>query len=167
MVEIMSVAGDAIDAAHRAGVVHRDLKPENIMIVNDGNGPPSPRVLDFGLAKFTGPAGDDDVTLVHSTQSVGIVGTVMYMAPELLNGFNADARSDQYSFGLIAYELITGSHPFASANNLASVVKGHTEGIVPTLEDVPENVAQAIYRALAKAPEERFGSVGEFVRAMA
>lgn len=168
--QLIAPVGEAIDAAHRAGVVHRDLKPENIMIVRDHNLPRAPRVLDFGLAKMTGPIGEDDATLVQSGQSAGVVGTLMYMAPEVLSGHVADARADQYSLAIIAYELLAGEHPLGLATDLASVVRGHTEQpMLPIRErvgSVPRPIAEAIERALSKKPHERFGSVGEFVDAL-
>jgi eukaryotic-like serine/threonine-protein kinase len=166
-IELISTVGEAIDAAHRAGVIHRDLKPENIMLVREHNARATPRVLDFGLAKLTGPIGEDDATLVQSGHSAGIVGTLMYMAPEVLSGQVADARADQYSLALIAYELLSGEHPIGVATDLASVVRGHTEIPVPSLRErissIPLHVAEAIEKALSKKPGERFETVGEFV----
>ena len=166
---ILRPVGEAIDAAHRAGVVHRDLKPENIMIPRDHTTGIMPRVLDFGLAKMSGPIGEDEQTLVQS-HSAGVVGTLMYMAPEVLSGHVADARADQYSLAIIAYELLAGEHPLAGATDLASVVRGHTEepmiAIRERVADVPQHVSNAIQRALAKKADERFGSVGEFIEAL-
>jgi predicted Ser/Thr protein kinase len=169
--EILRPVGDAVDAAHRVGVVHRDLKPENIMIVSDrATDVSQARVLDFGLAKMTGPIGDDEATIVQSGHSAGVVGTLMYMAPEVLSGRPADARADQYSLGLIAYELLAGEHPLGTATDLASVVRGHTESpLVPITErapHVPAHMAAAIHRALSKSAAERFDTVGEFIAAL-
>lgn len=167
--EIIRAVGDAVESAHRSGVVHRDLKPENIMIVPDHDGSTSPRVLDFGLAKITAPAGDDEATIAQSGHSAGIVGTLMYMAPEALSGRAVDARSDQYSLALITYELLAGVHPFGTAKDLASVVKGHTDQPPPPIRevaDVSEKTAAAIHRALEKNPESRFDSVGAFIDAL-
>jgi serine/threonine-protein kinase len=136
------------------------------MIVSDHDGSTSPRVLDFGLAKITAAAGDDEATLVQSGHSAGIVGTLMYMAPEALSGRAVDARSDQYSLALITYELLAGVHPFGTAKDLASVVKGHTEHTPPPIRDlveVSERTANAIHRALSKDPARRFDSVGAFI----
>jgi hypothetical protein len=170
MLDLMRPIVDAVDSAHRAGVVHRDLKPENIMIVPDRETELlSPRVLDFGLAKMAGPIGDDEATIVQSGHSVGIVGTLMYIAPEILGGQHATARSDQYSLGLIAYELLTGAHPFGESGDLASIVRAHTTETPRPLTDlatVPPPIAAAIHRALAKESEERFGTVAEFMSAM-
>ena len=169
-IELISTVGEAIDAAHRAGVIHRDLKPENIMLVREHNARPTPRVLDFGLAKLTGPIGEDDATLVQSGHSAGVVGTLMYMAPEVLSGHAADAKADQYSLALIAYELLCGEHPIGMATDLASVVRGHTENAVMPLRDripaVPLHVSEAVEKALSKRPSERFETVGEFVAAL-
>ena len=171
VLDIIRPVSEAIDAAHRAGVVHRDLKPENIMIVREHDGISfGPRVLDFGLAKMSGPAADDDATLVQSGQSIGIVGTLMYMAPEVLNGQAADSRSDQYSLALITYELLAGAHPLGGATDLASVVKGHTEtpmlSIRERVDSVPQSRAAAIDRALSKHASARFESVADFAAAL-
>ncbi|HYC61138.1 MAG TPA: protein kinase [Thermoanaerobaculia bacterium] len=163
---LLRPVGDAVDAAHRAGVIHRDLKPENIMIVTDHDGRATPRVLDFGLAKMTGPIGENEATQVQSGQSAGVVGTLMYMAPEVLSGHVADAKADQYSLGIIAYELLAGEHPLGLATDLASVVRGHTEvPMVPIRERarVPREMGDAIDRALSKKPGDRFATVGEFM----
>jgi predicted Ser/Thr protein kinase len=167
---ILAPVAEAIDAAHHAGIVHRDLKPENIMLMRGHNEALSPRVLDFGLAKMSGPIGEDEQTLVQSGHSAGVVGTLMYMAPEVLSGAVADARSDQYSLAIIAWELLAGEHPLGHATDLASVVRGHTDRpLMPIRERVPEvpvHVSDAIGRALSKKPDARFGSVGEFLAAM-
>jgi len=156
--EIMRPVCEAVDTAHKAGVIHRDLKPENVMVLSDR----TPRVLDFGLAKMTGPIGDDEATIAQSGQSMGIVGTLMYLAPEVLGGKPADALSDQYSLAIMIYELLAGHHPFADATDLASIVRAHTETPVPPLRHVPLGVNDAILRALSKMPAGRWGSVGEF-----
>jgi predicted Ser/Thr protein kinase len=160
--EIMRPVCDAVDTAHKAGVIHRDLKPENIMVLNDR----TPRVLDFGLAKMTGPIGDHEITVVQSGQSIGIVGTLMYLAPEVLGGKPANERSDQYSLAIIMYELLAGEHPFAGATDLASIVRAHTEEVARPLRNVPQHVSDAIARALSKDAGWRWGSVGEFVGAV-
>ena len=167
---ILRPIGDAIDTAHRAGVVHRDLKPENIMLVREHNDARTPRVLDFGLAKLSGPIGEDEQTLVQSGHSAGVVGTLMYMAPEVLSGKVADPRADQYSLALIAWEMLAGMHPLGNATDLASIVRGHTDAaMIPIRERVPSvpvHVGDAIARALSKKPDERFASVADFVGAM-
>jgi predicted Ser/Thr protein kinase len=168
--DILRPVCEAVDAAHRAGVVHRDLKPENIMLVREHHMAMAPRVLDFGLAKMSVPIGEDEQTLVQSGHSAGVVGTLMYMAPEVLSGHVADARADQYSLGIIAWELLAGEHPLGLETNLAAVVRGHTEqSMIPIRErvpNVPRTMSDAIARALAKKADERFASVGEFLGSM-
>jgi predicted Ser/Thr protein kinase len=167
---ILRPVGEAIDAAHSAGIVHRDLKPENIMLVRDHGSLPAPRVLDFGLAKMSSPIGEDEATFVQSGHSAGVVGTLMYMAPEVLSGHAADAKADQYSLGLIAYELLAGEHPLGHSTDLASVVRGHTDlpliPITDRVPNLPRPVADALHRALSKKADQRFASVGEFIAAM-
>ncbi|HTX34573.1 MAG TPA: serine/threonine-protein kinase, partial [Bryobacteraceae bacterium] len=113
---------EALEAAHGAGIVHRDLKPGNIMVTGQtAEGRPGlVKLLDFGLAKLTGPApsrglGDETATLESAPLTVegSILGTVSYMSPEQAEGKPVDARSDIFAFGAILYEMVTGERAFA------------------------------------------------------
>lgn len=168
MLSIIEPVADAVHTAHQTGVVHRDLKPDNIMVLQEFGKTATPKVLDFGLAKLQELPTADDATLPHPTQSGSIVGTLPYMAPELLSGKPADARSDQYSLGLIVYEALTGRHPF-EGNDLASIVLAHTQTPVPPLwerANVSDTAAAAVHRALAKQPDDRFPTTAEFISAL-
>ena len=103
LTDIMSIAyqiAEGLEASHKAGVIHRDIKSQNIMLTKDGK----VKIMDFGLAKIKGGT---QVTKVGAT-----VGTVSYMAPEQMQGGNIDGRADIFSFGVILFELLTGTMPF-------------------------------------------------------
>src|SRR5499427_5087583 len=142
---------DGLAAAHAAGIVHRDFKPENVMVTREGR----VKILDFGLAlvgSHDGAAGVLDVTL---TQTGIIVGTVPYMSPEQARGGTVDYRTDQFSFGLTLYELVTGRRAFQKetvAQTLAAILQDEPEAI-PTLNPrVPVPLRWIIERCLAKDP---------------
>ncbi|MBI2898464.1 MAG: serine/threonine protein kinase [Deltaproteobacteria bacterium] len=155
---------DALSAAHDAGVVHRDLKPENVFLERFGTRAPRPRVLDFGLAKVAeAPDGQEKLT-----QTGTPMGTPPYMAPEQWWGSGVDARTDQYAFGAVLFEMIAGRPPFV-ATKWVELVQKHLHEAPPTLGEagapVPSDVEALVARALAKASGDRFDSLRALVAA--
>ena len=149
----------ALDFAHRHGAIHRDIKPENILLA-DGQA----LVADFGVARAVGA---EDQRL---TETGLAIGTPAYMSPEQAAGDQAlDARTDVYSLGIVLYEMLAGELPFAAASPQAMIARRLTEAPRPLRlirETVPEGIARAVNRALAKAPADRFPSAAEFARAL-
>src|SRR5215471_975743 len=144
---------DALDAAHKQGIVHRDLKPANILVTKSGV-----KLLDFGLAKMkTSRAADGNTETIALTQANTILGTLQYMAPEQLEGKDADARSDIFSFGCVLYEMLTGRVAFQGESQ-ASIIAAILDREPQPLTGVPPAIAQAIQRAMAKDPEDRWQS---------
>ncbi len=148
---------DALDHAHRHGVVHRDLKPGNIMLTRDGV-----KLLDFGLAKLT--ERDDQVPIEATrserlTEAGIIVGTVPYMAPEQIEGRDVDARTDIFSFGVVLYEMVCGRRPFAGnsrASLMAAIVAVEPQPPASLQPQAPAALERLIVRCLAKDPEDRW-----------
>ena len=152
---------DALSYAHAHGVVHRDIKPDNIMI-ESGHAV----VADFGIAKAVASAGD--VTALTGTGMS--VGTPAYMSPEQASGDpDIDGRSDLYSLGCVLYEMLAGQPPFSGAT-IDILVRQHIMTAPPPVTQfrpaVPPAVADALARALSKAPADRFNPVGQFASAL-
>jgi eukaryotic-like serine/threonine-protein kinase len=154
-VALLDMALDGIDRAHRAGIVHRDLKPDNLMITELG----TVKVMDFGIARATGTG--------RLTRTGLLIGTLRYMAPEQIRGEDVDRRTDVYSLGTVLYETLTGRVPFDGASDYA-VLKAQVEDTPTppsqTLPGLPSRLDQAILKALAKDPAERFQTVEEMRR---
>ena len=162
----------ALDGAHRAGIVHRDLKPANVFLLRSGaSATPTAKLLDFGLAKasavpiggaLTQPAVASDLTTPGT-----ILGTVQYMAPEQLEGKDADARTDIFAFGAVLYEMITGRKAFEGASH-ASLIAAILEHEPPPLSSLQPLTLPILERivstCLAKDPDDRCQTARDLVR---
>ena len=148
---------DALDRAHRGGVLHRDVKPSNVMLTRDGV-----KVLDFGLAK-TGakqPAGEETLSAALTTEGA-ILGTPQYMAPELYEGKEADERSDIFGFGCVVYEMVTGRRAFDGKTraSVVAAVLGAEPPSMSSIQPVSPPLERLVARCLAKDTEERWQSI--------
>jgi tRNA A-37 threonylcarbamoyl transferase component Bud32 len=151
----------AVHAAHRDGVLHRDLKPENILLVH---GDLPVKVLDFGVAKLVTDRATDETSLGGLTRAGSILGTPAYMAPEQLRSEAVDARTDIFSLGVIAYEMLTGELPFGRAS-LWEIGEQQARGMKPMQtpsDPVPPYVEQAVRRALSTDPAGRPATAADF-----
>jgi serine/threonine protein kinase/tetratricopeptide (TPR) repeat protein len=175
VLKIASQIADGLGKAHGAGIVHRDLKPDNVMVNADGY----VKILDFGLAKLSDDSSDGHVSsaatttgtdpLVHApdTEAGGILGTIGYMSPEQAAGRKADFRSDQFSLGVILYEMLTGRRAFQRASHpqtLAAIIESEPEPVEKYNPGVPAPVRWILERCLAKKPEDRYASTLDLAR---
>jgi eukaryotic-like serine/threonine-protein kinase len=162
---------EALEAAHRAGIVHRDLKPGNIMLTKSGA-----MLMDFGLAKSiaAGPASAASAPLLSAAQTMSeatpispltsagtVIGTIQYMAPEQIEGKEADSRSDLFALGAVLYEMTTGKRPFEGKSqiSLASAILEKDPEPMRTLKPLtPSSLERVVATCLAKNPDARFQS---------
>ncbi len=159
---------DALDKAHRQGIVHRDLKPGNIMLTRAGA-----KLLDFGLAKFRAPGMDGarefSAATTQSeplTERGTILGTLPYMAPEQVEGKEADARTDIFAFGSVVYETVTGQRAFTGeshANLIAAILDHHPPALSTHQPSTPPALDLTVTRCLAKDPDERWQDARDLV----
>jgi serine/threonine protein kinase len=156
-VQLFCLALEGIDHAHKLGIVHRDIKPANIMLTNAG----SIKVMDFGIARVLGSS--------RMTKTGHLIGTVEYMSPEQVRGEETDARADIYSLGILLYEMLTGRAPFTSTSEY-ELMRSHVETAPPPprnlAPNIPLPIEQAIMRSLAKMPQMRYQTAGEFRRVL-
>ena len=157
----------ALGAAHRAGLVHRDVKPDNVIVGDDG----IVKLLDFGVARrLPGPIDAAAATERDGTITVEgtLVGTPAYMAPEQLRAEKVDGRADQFAWAVTAYELLSGRKPWPAAGAAELIAAVLSKPAPPlAVEAVPAATSQAIARALAKAPGDRFATMDALVAALA
>ena len=161
-VRIAGEAARALDYAHRQGIIHRDIKPENILLTRDGD----TLVADFGIGRALGAVDADG----RITETGVIVGTPAYMSPEQSAGEReADGRTDIYSLGTVLYEMLVGEPPFTGATAQAMIAK-RMSGEIPSAQRmrlaVPDAVEQAVRKALALVPADRYATSAEFARAL-
>jgi serine/threonine protein kinase/Tol biopolymer transport system component len=168
-----SQIADALATAHRAGIVHRDLKPGNIMIIRSGV-----KLLDFGLAKLKAEEPENNAFVLSAlptkenplTGKGSILGTLQYMAPEQLEGREADARTDIFAFGVILYEMVTGKKAFAgkSQASLIAAILEHQPTPMSELQPIaPPLLERVVGGCLAKDPDERWQQAGDVKRQLA
>jgi Tol biopolymer transport system component len=157
LLDVASGVANGLAAAHAAGIVHRDLKPENVMVTAER----SAKILDFGLVKPVADDSADAVTEEALTGTGAIVGTSAYMSPEQIRGQELGPASDQFSFGLVLFEMLTGRHPFRRDSALDTVNSILRDEPPPLDDTVPEQLAWIVERCLSKDPAQRYGSTAD------
>ncbi len=157
--QILAQVGEALDYAHRQGIIHRDIKPSNVMITDEG----WIYLTDFGLARGTGSNGG--LTIAGT-----VMGTPEYMSPEQAQGLpNVGPPTDIYALGVMLYELLTGAFPFKAETPMAMLAARLVHAPIPPRDvrsDLPPAVEDVIMRALARKPEARFATAAEMVAAL-
>ena len=157
-IELVAQVADALDYAHRQGVVHRDVKPNNILLGHDGR----PLLADFGLAK---PIPGDR----RLTNAGMLLGTPDYMAPEQAQEAEVDGRADIYALGVVLFEVLAGQHPFAGETPISIIIKHISEPLPrPSALNpaVSPHLDEIVAQATAKSPEERYQHAGDLARAL-
>ena len=165
LLRVVIQAAEGLARAHEAGIIHRDVKPQNIMVTRDG----LTKILDFGLSKNIIPAvthgNVSTVRFERDGTAPGIIlGTVDYMSPEQAGGGDIDFRSDQFSFGCLLYEMITGNRPFhrgKPVQTLAAIMESEAAPVSSMNRAAPPRLEALVKRCMAKTPGDRYGSTSE------
>lgn len=168
ILDVLVSAGQGLAAAHEAGVVHRDFKPDNVLVGVDGR----VRVLDFGIAQQEALA-EESSTLSGDveqrlTETGAVVGTPAYMAPEQFRHQEVDGRADQFAFGVVLFEALCGTRPFAGRDleALSRAVCSGKRRALPRGVELPGEVRRTLDRALAPNPADRFASIGALIETL-
>ena len=154
---IFEAVADALDYAHRQGMVHRDIKPANVMLTTKGE----VILTDFGIARIVGGT--------QYTATGAVVGTPAYLSPEQGQGERGDERSDIYALGVVLYEMVTGKVPFDADTPLAVIFKHISDPLPPPRQfnpGIPAALEQVILKAMAKSPDDRYQTVGGMMLAV-
>jgi serine/threonine protein kinase len=163
-VRIFLQACDALQHAHKLGVIHRDLKPSNIMLINKSDKVDFVKILDFGVAKIA--TNEDEADQQRLTTTGEIFGSPVYMSPEQCNGAKLDARSDVYAFGCVMYETLTGKPPCMGKTPIETIAK-HVTAMPPRFNEarsdlyIPEWIENIVFKSLQKDPAKRHQSMQE------
>lgn len=167
VVELAAQVAEGLAKAHAAGIVHRDIKPENVMVSDDG----FVKIVDFGLATPAAetPSRADGVLadVTRTATATAVTGTVGYMSPEQASGHPVDHRSDQFSLGVLLYEMATRTRPFeraTTAQSLVATIEAEPPPVETVNREVPPPLATVIGRCLAKAPRDRYDSTRDLAR---